>query len=67
MTSESTPKLRRPYHSPRLQEHRRQTRRAILDAARSLFIERGYSGTSMAEIATAATVSIKTVEAAFGT
>lgn len=67
MNSESTPKLRRPYHSPRLQEQRHQTRQAILDAARLLFIERGYAGTSMGDIATAAQVSIKTVEAAFGT
>ncbi len=60
-------KTRRPYHSPRRQEQARQTRRAILDAARPLFIQGGYSGTSMADIAQAAGVSIKTVEAVFGT
>ncbi|HEX6509781.1 MAG TPA: helix-turn-helix domain-containing protein [Chloroflexota bacterium] len=58
---------RRPYHSPRRQEQARQTRRAILEAARPLFVERGYTGTSMGDIAQAADVSIKTVEAAFGT
>jgi AcrR family transcriptional regulator len=67
MTLESSTRSRRPYHSPRLQEQRRQTRLAILEAARSLFIERGYAGTSMGDIAAAARVSIKTVEAAFGT
>lgn len=67
MTLESSTKSRRPYHSPRLQEQRSETRRAILEAALSLFVERGYAGTSMGDIATAARVSIKTVEAAFRT
>jgi AcrR family transcriptional regulator len=38
-----------------------------LEAARPLFIQRGYSATSMGDIAQAAKVSIKTVEAIFGT
>ena len=67
MESESSTKSRRPYHSPRRQEQARQTRLAILEAARPLFIERGYAGTSMGDIAQAAGVSIKTVEAIFGT
>jgi AcrR family transcriptional regulator len=67
MESESSAKSRRPYHSPRRQEQARQTRRAILEAARPLFIQRGYSGTSMGDIAQAAGVSLKTLEAIFGT
>jgi AcrR family transcriptional regulator len=58
---------RRLYHSTHRQEQARQTRRAILEAARPLFIQRGYAGTTMGDIAQAAGVSIKTVEAAFGT
>jgi AcrR family transcriptional regulator len=57
----------RSYHSPLRQEQARQTRRAILDAALPLFVECGYAGTSMGDIARAAAVSIKTVEAIFGT
>jgi AcrR family transcriptional regulator len=41
------------------------TRRRILDVARGLFIERGYAGTSVAQIAAAAGVSAPTVFAAF--
>lgn len=67
MDSESSAKSRRSYHSPRRQEQALQTRHAILDAARPLFIERGYGATSMGDIARAAGVSIKTVEATFGT
>ncbi len=67
MHSESSVTSRRPYHSLHRQEQARQTRRAILDAARPLFIQRGYAGTSMGDIAQAAGVSIKTVEAIFGT
>lgn len=67
MDIESIPKSRRPYNSPRRQEQARQTRLAILEAARPLFIARGYAGTSMNDIAQAAEVSIKTVEAIFGT
>jgi len=43
-----------------------QTRRAIVDAARRLFLERGYATTTMAAIAAAAGVSHETVYAAFG-
>jgi TetR/AcrR family transcriptional regulator, regulator of autoinduction and epiphytic fitness len=67
LESEASTRSPRPYHSPRRQEQTRQTRLAILGAARPLFIQQGYAGTSMADIARAAGVSIKTVEAAFGT
>jgi AcrR family transcriptional regulator len=67
MNSESSAPARRPYHSPHRQQQARRTRRAILDAALPLFLQRGYAGTAMADIAQAAGVSIKTVEAIFGT
>ena len=59
--------VKRPYVSPRRTEQARQTRRAILDAARELFATGGYSATSMAQVAEAAGVALKTVQAVFGT
>lgn len=57
---------RRQYRS----EHRRQqaaaTRAAILDAARQLFPERGYAGTTIEAIAQAAGVAAITVYSTFG-
>jgi AcrR family transcriptional regulator len=63
----SSVQSRRPYHSPRRQEQARLTRRAILDAALPLFVECGYAGTSLADIAQGAGVALKTVQAVFGT
>ena len=39
----------------------------MLEAAHEVFAERGYSGATMPAIAERAGVSVKTVEAAFGT
>ena len=58
---------RRRYVSPRRREQAAATRLAILEAAERLFGERGYVGTSVAEIAEAAAVALKTVYAVFGT
>jgi AcrR family transcriptional regulator len=52
---------RRKYSSPRREQGARQTRRAILDAARHLFIARGYVATTIDDIAEAAEVSRPTV------
>ena len=60
-------KVRRRYESPRRQEQAAATRLAILEAAERLFGERGYGATSVAAIAAAAGVALKTVYAAFGT
>jgi len=60
-------KPRRRYESPRRREQAEATRRAILDAAERLFGSHGYAGTSVAEIAEAAGVALKTVYAVFGT
>ncbi|GAA3434014.1 TetR/AcrR family transcriptional regulator [Kutzneria kofuensis] len=57
---------RRPYRSPLRQENARQTRQAVIAAARELFVTRGYASTSLNDIATAAGVARPTAFAAFG-
>lgn len=59
-------KHRRVYDSPRRREQARATRRAILDAARALFMEVGYVATTIDAIAASATVSPETVYSVFG-
>jgi AcrR family transcriptional regulator len=56
----------RQYNSPRRQTQARETRAAILDAARTLFLERGYAATTVGDIAAAVGVSVETVYKAFG-
>lgn len=56
----------RRYRSPARQAAAQQTRRAILAAARRLFIERGYNATTMAAVAEAAGVALDTVYASIG-
>src|SRR6195952_3338972 len=57
---------KRGYRSPRRQEQAAATRRAVLSAARELFVSNGYSPTAVSEIAAAAGVSIDTVYATVG-
>jgi AcrR family transcriptional regulator len=57
---------KRGYDSSRRQVQARATRRQILDAARTLFTTRGYSGTTIEAIANEAGVAVETVYAAFG-
>jgi AcrR family transcriptional regulator len=56
---------KREYQSTRRQEQARQTRRHIIEAARLLFIERGYAGTSIEAIAKQAGVAAETVYSIF--
>ncbi len=56
---------RRPYDSVLRQEQARQTRARILDAAQTLFSERGYANTTMEAIAGGARVAVDTVYATF--
>lgn len=58
---------RAKYHSELRQEQAEATRRAILDAARTLFVERGYAKTTVADIAAAARVALPTVYVSVGT
>jgi AcrR family transcriptional regulator len=60
-------KRRRPYRSERRREQAEQTRTRVLDAAATLFQERGYEGASIAAIASGAGVAAETVYAGFGT
>jgi TetR/AcrR family transcriptional regulator, regulator of autoinduction and epiphytic fitness len=57
---------KRTYNSSRRKEQARQTRLQIIEAARSLFMERGYEGATLDAIASDAGVSVDTVYAAFG-
>jgi AcrR family transcriptional regulator len=63
--SETTPKRR--YRSPHRQAQAAATRQRILDAAEQLFVTHGFPATTLAAIARAASVSLPTVTAAFGT
>jgi AcrR family transcriptional regulator len=58
---------KRRYDSPRRREQAAATRRQILEAAQPLFEEQGYAATTMASIASAAGVALKTVYVAFET
>jgi AcrR family transcriptional regulator len=57
---------RRAYDSSSRQEAARATRRAILVAARALFLQQGYAATTMPDIARSAEVALDTVYAAVG-
>ena len=57
---------RRAYNSASRQAAAVATRDAILEAARRLFLSRGYAGTTMPAIAAAAGVALDTVYAAVG-
>jgi AcrR family transcriptional regulator len=57
---------KRQYRSPVRQESARRTRRAVVRAAHELFTARGYTATSLSDIAAAAGVARPTAFAAFG-
>jgi AcrR family transcriptional regulator len=59
--------VKRQYRSPRREESARATRRAIVDAARELFVESGYVATPLTAVADRAGVSVQTIYAQFGT
>jgi AcrR family transcriptional regulator len=55
----------RTYDSSRRRAQARETQRAVVEAARELFIGQGYGRTTIADIARAAGVSVETIYAAF--
>lgn len=57
---------RGPYESPIRREQAEMTRKRIVDAARSLFLKRGYARTSLKHVAAEAGVSDQTIYAVFG-
>jgi len=57
----------RAYNSERRAEQARRTRRRVLDAAADAFRTSGYTAATLRGIATAAGVSVPTVEQSFGT
>ena len=64
---ESAAAPRRPYASSVRAEGARRTKERITVAATELFLERGYDGTSLSDVAERAGVARPTVVAAFGT
>jgi len=62
----STDPARRRYESPLRAAQAEQTRATVVAAAARLFVERGWAGTGMRDVAREAHVSIETVYANFG-
>src|SRR6478752_4263431 len=56
----------RRYSSPLREQQAATTRLAVLDAARALFVERGYGATTIEQVAATAGVSKPTVFTAVG-
>jgi len=59
-------KPRRRYDLTRRRAHAAQTRQDILKAAQQLFLEGGYAGTTINEVAAAAGVAVETIYRGFG-
>lgn len=60
-------KKKRTYRSEHRAQQAEETRKRVLEAARKVFIARGYSSTTMVQVAEEAGVSVETVYGAFGT
>jgi len=61
-----SPVKTRTYRSQRREEQAASTRRAVLRAARDLFVTRGYPETTVADVARRAKVSVDTLYASVG-
>jgi TetR/AcrR family transcriptional regulator, regulator of autoinduction and epiphytic fitness len=66
-TSSTTSGPKRSYRSPTRERRARETREQILAAASAEFLRSGYAATTIRVVATAAGVSVATVELVFGT
>jgi AcrR family transcriptional regulator len=62
----TTNPARRRYESPRRRQQAVQTRASVVEAAATMFAERGWAATGMRDIARAAGVSVETLYANFG-
>jgi AcrR family transcriptional regulator len=60
------PSVKRRYNSSRRKEQALQTRHQIVEAARQLFLSRGYTGATIEAIAQEAGVAVETVYVTFG-
>ena len=58
-------KPKRAYDASRRREQAHESRRAMLDAGRGLFLEHGYANTTIPMVAAEAGVSVQTVYKAF--
>jgi AcrR family transcriptional regulator len=63
----SEQRVARTYRSTHREAQGRRTRRRVIEAATSAFLECGYAATTMRAIAIAADVAVPTVESLFGT
>jgi len=54
------------YHSPLRARHAAETRRTIIEAATDLFRERGWTATTLSQVATRAGTAVDTVSSVFG-
>jgi AcrR family transcriptional regulator len=59
-------KTTRRYDSPRRAEQAQQTRAAVVEAAKRLFLRDGFAATTVAAVAAEARVSVETIYKAFG-
>ena len=66
MVRKIKPAPRRRYRSPLRSAQSARTRQAVLEAARTLFLSAGWSGTTIMQIAEAASLSKETIYAVFG-
>ncbi|HEY2565672.1 MAG TPA: TetR/AcrR family transcriptional regulator [Acidimicrobiales bacterium] len=66
MAPNRRPETTSPYHSPLRAKQAAETRRAIIDAAITLFGERGWAATTMPMIASTAGTAVDTIYSTFG-
>jgi AcrR family transcriptional regulator len=60
-------KAKRSYDSARRRRQAEETREVVVEAARKMFLTRGYAATTIAAVADEAGVSVETIYKAFGT
>ena len=61
-----SPKPARRYRSAVRAEQAQSTKRRVIDAAKRLFLEQGYAGTTLSSVAETAGVAVETIYATFG-